>query len=76
MKTIYNENYKKIIDWLITKRLLTGITQEKLADVLNKPQSYVSKYENRERRLDLLEFLDICKAIDADPKEIIKLLNR
>jgi transcriptional regulator with XRE-family HTH domain len=76
MKTIYNESYKKIIDWLITKRLLTGITQEKLADVLNKPQSYVSKYENRERRLDLLEFLDICKAIEADPKEIIKLLNK
>jgi transcriptional regulator with XRE-family HTH domain len=63
MKSIYSADYKKLIEWLVSKRLLAGITQAQLAENLNKLQSFVSKYENAERRLmslfspNLLEIL-------------------
>jgi transcriptional regulator with XRE-family HTH domain len=43
-----------------------------LAKKLKKPQSYVSKYERGERRLDVVEFLDIAKALGTDEHEIIR----
>jgi transcriptional regulator with XRE-family HTH domain len=43
-----------------------GVTQETLAESLGMPQSYVSKYELGERRLDLIETFEICRALNAD----------
>lgn len=43
-----------------------GVTQEALAQSLGMPQSYVSKYELGERRLDLVETFQICRALDVD----------
>jgi ribosome-binding protein aMBF1 (putative translation factor) len=40
-----------------------GISQQELAARLDKPQSFVSKYESGERRLDILEILQICKGV-------------
>src|SRR6476619_7299175 len=37
---------------------------------LHKPQSFVAKYEGGERRVDVLEFIEICKAIEADPHKL------
>ena len=45
-------------------RSKAGITQVELSEVLNKPQSYVSKYETGERKLDLVEVADICDALE------------
>jgi transcriptional regulator with XRE-family HTH domain len=42
------------------------VTQSKLATLLGAPQSYVSKYEIGERRLDLIETLEICRALNTD----------
>lgn len=41
-------------------RLDAQLTQSELANRLNKPQSYVSKYESGERRLDVVEIREIC----------------
>jgi len=43
-----------------------GVTQEALAELLGMPQSYVSKYELGERRLDLIETFEICRALNTD----------
>jgi len=74
MKSIHRKEYKSVISWLISKRLLEGITQEQLAQKLNQPQSFVSKFENCERRLDIVEFFEICKALNADPHELVESL--
>ena len=41
---------------------------------LPRPQSFVAKYEGGERRVDVVEFIEICKAIEADPNELLKVL--
>ena len=48
-------------------RRQAGLTQQHLASRLNKHQSFVSKFERRERRLDVLEFVTICRALNVDP---------
>jgi transcriptional regulator with XRE-family HTH domain len=53
-----------------------GLTQQELAKRLKKPQSFVAKYEGGERRLDVLEFLTIARAIGAEPTRLLKALIR
>jgi transcriptional regulator with XRE-family HTH domain len=50
-----------------------GITQEAVADALGRPQSYVSKYESGERRLDFVETLDICGALGHEAAWLVVL---
>ncbi|MCX5617919.1 helix-turn-helix transcriptional regulator [Bombella sp. TMW 2.2543] len=59
---------------LITARKQKPLTQVELAQKLKKPQSFVSKYELGERRIDVIEFITICEAISADPCDIIRQL--
>jgi len=51
-----------------------NITQVQLAARLNKPQSYVSKYELGERRLDALELSDVCVACNTSLEKFAALL--
>ncbi len=44
-----------------------GLTQAELAKKIKKPQSYISKIERNERRIDLLEFIALCDALGVDP---------
>lgn len=48
---------------LVEARKAKGLTQAELADSLAKPQSFVAKYENGERRIDVIEFVDIAAAL-------------
>ena len=48
-----------------------GLTQQQVADKLEKPQSFVAKYEKGERRLDVIEFLEIAKVLETDAIAII-----
>jgi transcriptional regulator with XRE-family HTH domain len=52
-----------------------GIRQADLAKKLGQPQSFVSKYESGERRLDILELRDVCQAIGMPLQEFIQRLE-
>lgn len=54
-KSVYTEDYKEIISRLRQARIEVGLSQQKVADKLGKPQSYISKIESGERRLDVAE---------------------
>ncbi|MDX3809943.1 MAG: helix-turn-helix transcriptional regulator [Bosea sp. (in: a-proteobacteria)] len=56
---------------LIAARRSAGLTQEVVAKRLDKPQSFVAKYENGERRIDVIELIRIAKALDSDPLKIV-----
>jgi len=54
-KSIFTKDYKEIINRLKQARVDTGLSQQAVADKLGKPQSYLSKIELGERRLDVAE---------------------
>ena len=59
---------------LVAERKAAGLTQTAVAARLGKPPSYVAKYEGGDRRLDVLEYLDVAAAIGFDPCEPLRLL--
>ena len=64
IKSTYSREYRDIIELLKKARVGLGLTQQEVAKKLAKPQSYVSKIESGERRLDVAEikkFADIYK---------------
>lgn len=66
----------KLVKWLINKRLIMGFTQEQLAEKIERPQSYVSKYENGEKLITFVELLILCKALNSDPEDFIIVLKQ
>jgi transcriptional regulator with XRE-family HTH domain len=60
---------------LVQARKDAELTQVELARKLRKPQSYVSKYENGERRLDVPEFIEVCRAIGVEPSALLAELK-
>jgi transcriptional regulator with XRE-family HTH domain len=75
-KTIHSERHKKLRALLREKRKAAGLTQTVVAERLSKPPSYVAKYEGGDRRLDILEYLDVAAAIGFDPCSVIRSLRR
>lgn len=75
MKTIYRKEYVSILLFLKSARIKKNISQEELASLLGKDQTYVSKYESGIRRLDVVEVFDICKALDINMKDIISIME-
>ena len=52
---------------LINLRKSKNFTQAEIAQRLGRPQSFVAKYEGGERRLDVVEFIEVAQALEADP---------
>jgi transcriptional regulator with XRE-family HTH domain len=75
-KTIYSERHKELCKLLKARRRAAGLTQTVVADRLRKPPSYVAKYEGGDRRLDVVEYLDVAAAIGFDPCRLIRSLLR
>jgi transcriptional regulator with XRE-family HTH domain len=75
-KSLHTPEHEAFRALMVEARDKAGLTQEKLAKRLGKHQSFVAKYERGERRLDVVEFLWIARAIGADPVRILRALMR
>jgi transcriptional regulator with XRE-family HTH domain len=75
-KSVFSPRYRRFRDLLIQARKDAELTQTELADRLQRPQSFVSKYENGERRLDLIEFLDVANALHIDVAAFLQHLQQ
>lgn len=79
-KSVHTRNYRLFLELLIEARKDAGVTQEQLARRLNRPQSFVSKCENGERRVDVIELIQILQSIGVEPigfiKRIVKSSHR
>jgi transcriptional regulator with XRE-family HTH domain len=73
-KSIHSAGQTVFCELMIGARKTAGLTQHQLARRLRRPQSFVAKYEGGERRVDVVEFIEICKAIEADPNKLLKVL--
>lgn len=65
------EAYKKLREMLVQVRKASGLTQAELSRILQRPQSFVSKYERGERRLDVVELGDVARALGVDPVQLV-----
>jgi len=74
-KSIYTREQQCLQALLKKLRQQSGMTQQHLAEKLKSPQSYVSKYESGERRLDVLELRKVCVVLGIDFPEFSKLLE-
>lgn len=74
-KSVFTARYQTFISLLVSARQKQGLSQRDLAIKLNKVHSFVAKYEQGERRIDVVEFLDIAEALDVNPIGIIKKLR-
>lgn len=72
LKSIYQDAYRALLAALVQARLEADMTQQQLADKLGRPQSFVSKIENGDRRIDVIEFLEICRLLGADAGVLLK----
>jgi transcriptional regulator with XRE-family HTH domain len=65
-KSVFTPEYLHLEARIVELRKEAGLTQAELARRLGRPQSFVSKYERGERRLDVVEFLAVARALGAD----------
>lgn len=71
-KTIFSHRQKILLQWLKKKRRGCELTQRRLAEILNVQQSWIAKVELGERRLDVIEYVELCEAMEIDPAEGIR----
>jgi hypothetical protein len=71
-KAKFSPTYTRLRRLLTDSREAAGINQVDLALKLGKPQSYVSKIESGERRLDVVEFVEFARAIGIDPVSLLR----
>ncbi len=67
--------YRAVIEELVTAREAAGVGQRELARRLGKHPSWVNKIERLERRLDVLEFIAIARAIGLSPDSLLKRID-
>ena len=74
-KALYERSYASFTELLKEERKNAGMTQAALAKKLRRPQSYVSKYERGDRRLDVIEFIEVARVIGFDPHDFLRKLK-
>ena len=70
--SIFTQRHQELIGFLASARKAAGITQAELAARLGKPQSFVSKVERGERRLDVIEFCQVAEALGQEPAKLLR----
>ena len=68
-KTLRSPRQRRLLEVLVGARAASGLTQAVLAERMGRPKSFVAKYENGERRLDVIEFIQFIQAIGGEPKK-------
>lgn len=74
-KSVFTKKYDLLRSLLIEARKNSGLTQNELANKLTRPQSYVAKYESGERRIDVIELLEILSVLNIQPELFIRQLS-
>lgn len=69
--SVHSDAYSSVVDYLIELRRAQGVHQSELARRLGKHQQFISKVENRVRRLDVVEFYEYVRALGVDPQKAI-----
>lgn len=71
-RSFHSGSYKQLIELLVAARKKVGLSQVELGERVGRPQTFISKIERGERRIDVIEFLILCDAIGTDPHQLLE----
>lgn len=66
-KSAFSDAHQILVEQLTAARKQSGLKQEELAALIGKDQSYISNIERGQRRVDVLEFVALSRAMNVDP---------
>lgn len=72
--SIFDETHRRMTAAIVSERRKSGVTQAELARRLGKSQSLISLIERNQRRVDIIEFVEICRALKLDPNAVFRLV--
>jgi transcriptional regulator with XRE-family HTH domain len=75
-KTIFAEPYIRVIRGLVQRRRSVGLTQGDVAQAFGEDQSYISRIERCQRRLDVHEYAVLCGILGIDPGELLRPISK
>jgi transcriptional regulator with XRE-family HTH domain len=75
-KSLNSPRHELIKSALIEQRKAVGMTQTELAERLGRPQSYIAKIEGGERRIDLVELIDVAQVIGLDLEALVRRASK
>ena len=73
-RTLRSQRHEALRAFLVEKRKNAGLTQTQVAAKLGRYQSFVATVEAGERRIDVVELVDLAEAIGFDPREAVRRL--
>ena len=73
-KTLGSTRHKVLVDLIVSKREAAGLTQSQLAEKLGEYQSFVARLESGQRRIDVIEYIEIARVLNFDAAKALKKL--
>ena len=74
VNSVHTPKYRVLLKILVEARKSKKVSQAELAEKLGRVQTFVSKYERGERRLDVIEFIEVASALELDAINVIRKL--
>ncbi|MDY6927422.1 MAG: helix-turn-helix transcriptional regulator [Pseudomonadota bacterium] len=74
-KTINNQRYESVIQWLVLARKKKGLTIRQFAELIDEPHQFVNRVEKCQRKLNIYEYVQYCEALNLNPEDGLKLLK-
>lgn len=75
-KTVHSPEYRAFLKLLRSERKRRGLSQAELAQKIGQTQSFVSKCERGERRIDVIELRAICRGLGIDFRKFVGAIER
>lgn len=75
-RSVFTDAYAVLLDVLVDARKRAGLTQVELSERLGKPQPFISKVERGVRRIDVIEFYAIARALRLEPLTLFARLSK
>jgi transcriptional regulator with XRE-family HTH domain len=75
-KTLGSARHKVLVDLIVAKREAAGLTQTQLAERLGEYQSFVARLESGQRRIDVIELIELAGVLTFDPAKAIRIVAK
>ena len=76
MKFIADQRHTALVALIIAKRKAAGLTQQQVADALGQYQSFIARLESGQRRIDVVEFLDLAQILKFDAGKALREIEK